>query len=482
MRTGSRQLSGSPRRALTVIELMVTVALVGIVLVSVSQIFRITSDAAKQVEANAEVVQRARDMNDRLENELGNLASDSLLVINCPTPIAFTREFGGGPFVPLHRDSVVLLTRGNVGEYESFVDPTGPTTANPDPELGPARSSEAIVYLGPGTPLEDSPSGLPQPLPIDQATSQLTAREWMFLHRVILLIDEVNPDSAATWNPPTMDAAVTPGGPLNNTNGGLLGLFAQGQMDAIVSGATLRANVDTVSRIVLSRDLATDLLTDTPSIQPLWSPSWAPKSVTLDPDLSHRRDYYRKAGATFMPRLADFRVEWTDGGVDLVGADGIPDSGDEGGTRWFGLRPERGSLSAGDVDNITSGVAMRYEAVRRQDVDETLLVLPNGQPDLVAQAAERAIRPAYEEIEWPTGGQPGASTTAAYRAIWRGDTWQSRPRALRFTYRLYDANERLRQATEVDFNRNGQPDPDGVLPSRQVQRAGREFSVVVRVP
>src|SRR5690606_38112603 len=117
-------------------------------------------------------------------------------------------------------------------------------------------------------------------------------------------------------------------------------------------------------------------------------------------------------------------------------------------------------------DNITSGVAMRYEAVRRQDVDETLLVLPNGQPDLVAQAAERAIRPAYEEIEWPTGGQPGESTTAAYRAIWRGDTWQYRPRALRFTYRLYDANERLRQATEVDFNRNGQPDPDGVLPLR----------------
>lgn len=464
---------------MTMIELMVTVALVGIVIVSVSQIFRITSDATKKVEANAELVQRARDLNDRFEDQIGKIANESLLVINSPTPIEFTKEVGNGPFVPLRRDSIVLVTHGNIDEYESFVDPTGPTVADPDPDLAPARSSEAIVYFGPGTPLEIGQGGgfgTPQALPIDQLASQLTAREWMFLHRSILLLEEVNPDSDPSWNPPTMDAVVSAGGPLNNPNGGLIGMFSQGLMDSVVSGPALRANAETVSRIIMSRDLATDLLTATPSIRPLWSPSWAPRSVTLDPDFSNRRDFYRKAGATFMPRLADFRVEWTDGGVDLVGPDRQKNTGDEGGTRWFGLRPDSTPLTDADLNNITNGNPMQYVAVRRQDVDETQL--PS-----VERPAELAIQQDFaNKIEW-SRDDDSSTTTAAYRAIWRGDTWQYRPRALRITYRLYDDNDRLRQSGETDFNRDGEADPDNnVFPKRQVLRAGREFSVVVRVP
>jgi len=479
MRTRMRHSTPARRRALTLIELMVTVVLVGIVIVSVAQIFRITSDAAKKVEANAELIQRSRDLNDRLEDQAGKLAPDSLLVINSPTPIEFTREVVNGPFIPQRRDGLVLVTHGNIDEYESFIDVTAPTNANPNPDLAPARSSEAIVYFGPGTPLEDGTGGfgLPQALPIDQQASQLTAREWMFLHRAILLLDEIDPNSDPTWNPPTMDAVVTGGGPLNNPNGGLIGLYSQGQMDAIVSGPTLRANAETVARIVMSRDLATDLLTATPSILPLWSPSWAPRSVTLDPDLANRRDFYRKSGATFMPRLADFRVEWTDGGVDLLGPDLQPNTGDEGGTRWFGLRPDPTDITGADVDSITNGAPMKHLAMRRQDA----YINPALTPE--AHAAEQALNDVYrDKIEW-SRDDSSATTTAAYRAIWRGDTWQYRPRALRITYRLYDDNDRLRQTTEVDFNRNGEADPDGpLLAKRKVLRAGREFSVVVRVP
>jgi hypothetical protein len=183
-----------------------------------------------------------------------------------------------------------------------------------------------------------------------------------------------------------------------------------------------------------------------------------------------------------MPRVADFRVEWTDGGVDLLGADLDPNTPDDGGTRWFGLRPDPTDLSGAEVDNITSGAPMRHIAVQRQDafiyIDPTLT--PEAQADV--QAAEQALNDVYrDKVEWSPDGNAG-TTTAAYRAIWRGDTWQYRPKALRISYRLYDDNDRLRQSGETDFNRDGEADSDGVLPKRQVLRAGREFSVVVRVP
>jgi len=88
---------------------------------------------------------------------------------------------------------------------------------------------------------------------------------------------------------------------------------------------------------------------------------------------------------------------------------------------------------------------------------------------------------AYARIEWSALGN-ASSPDAAYRAIWRADTWDYRPKALRFTYRIYDAGNRLEQDTTVDLDEDGIYDPDDSNARRTMQRYGRRFSIVVPVP
>ena len=117
-----------------------------------------------------------------------------------------------------------------------------------------------------------------------------------------------------------------------------------------------------------------------------------------------------------MPRVGHFIVEWTDGAPP----DGPLDP-EGGGMQWYGL--------ARDLDD--SGTAGEFGEPR-----------PKG--------------------AWPpTGDYPPEEDPVSpddypgYRAVWRVDngTWHLRPKALRVTVRLYDANKRVRDADE----RLGQP-------------------------
>ncbi|MCB9855125.1 MAG: prepilin-type N-terminal cleavage/methylation domain-containing protein [Phycisphaerales bacterium] len=485
MRRNSRQLNRSqPRRGLTLIELLVTVGLVAIVIVSISQIFRVTSDAAAVTEANASLIQKSRNINETLEREVRNIAPDCILVINCPPPIRFDTEIANGPSVPLQVDAIAFIARGNANEYESTTDPTRPIVGSPTLEnLGPATSSEAIVYMGPGDPMTKNPVIGIDPLRLEQ--NLIVASDWPFVHRTILLLPELPENRVATWVTRDMQSLFVNGGLFNNQTG-LTPQYENGTTDVVYSSATLRANSRTFAQLLMNKDWDTDLATDTPSIVSFWSRSLAPQTLTVNVAATNLRNFYRRSGATFTFGLADFRVEWTDGRpVDPIGLDGMPNTGDENlNTRWFGIGPDpkepvtqAALVELTTVNDPGDAVGVPYYAWKRQNA----YINPNLSP--AEQDAEQAINDFYRDrIEWPRGNNAG-TTRSMYRAIWRADTWEYRPKALRFTYRLYDENNRIKNNTEVDFNRDGYPDPKiAGVPNWQMLRLGREFSVVIPVP
>ena len=457
------------RRGFTLIELLVSIALLIVLMVAIARVFSISSDSATRVAADTEVLAASAAFRQTVSDQIDKM-TDGLLVINCPAPTPPEGEIRGGQrFLRLRHDSVVFMTHGDVGEYQSFTDPTRGDPANFGKQT--ANSAEALVYFGPGLPLPNRTLQL-QPQPLDSGT--LTASEWVFLHRSILLLLEKDANADPLWMPPDMDALTAPGGLLNDPGGVSFAMspFYDGMMDAVVSSPTQRADTGTIADIILGKPLS-DLLSADPSIAGLWQPGLAPRTASVGN--SNRLDFYARSGASFIRHLADLRIEWTDGRrVDPLGPDGMPDTGDEDlSTRWFGLRPDPAfTVDNGVLDNITTAQIPDI-AVRRQDV----VAYTGGG---FADSTQEEIDAFRDKIEWDTG--TGSAPDTAYRAIWRGDTWRFRPKALRFTYRIYDGANRMKQTAQVDLNENGDPDPDGPGPSRLFTRFGRQFTVVVKLP
>jgi len=447
-------------------EVLVSVALLIVVMAAISRVFTISSDTMARTTANARVMAANAAVRQALTDQVSKMADHGLLIIESPKPTPSRSDIKKGERkFRLRHDRLVFLAVGDVDEYQSFTDPTRGDPANPTRKT--AGSSQAIVYFGPGTPLtrKEAPA-VPQFLVGSGHLSRfLPAADWVFQQRAILLMLEKGADADAAWDPPTLDSLTAGGGMLNG--GPLYAEFNQGGMDAIVSGVNMRANARTFADYVLGLPLdSSDLLSAHPSIEALWEPSLAPRTATLSFPAS--RDYYTRSGFNFVPGLADFRIEWTDGRqIDPLGADGLPGTGDEDPeTRWFGLRPDPGFVVTDMVLDNLDTTDIPYYARRRIDV---------------AINTTQAELDGYGQAEWSAAGST-SSADAAYRAIWRADTWQYRPKALRFTYRIYDAGNRLEQDTTVDLDEDGFYDPDDSSARRTMQRYGRRFSIVVPVP
>lgn len=455
-----------PTRAFTLLELMVSMALVIVVLAAVAQTFNISSDAATGTAADIDVLAASAAFRETASDQLSKMAP-GLLIIESPAPTTARREVSHGPRIfRLRHDRLVFLTNGEVDEYQSFTDPTRGTPQNPN--LATARSTQALVYFGPGTPLTArSLPVIPRSLDddADPLSFTLTAAEWVFLHRSILLLLEPGPNRDPGWIVPTLDDLQAAGGMLDG--GPLDPAFRDGTMDAIASNADLEA--DLVARTETIVDLVQqmpvgDLLSPTPRIAALWEPSLAPRTVSLN-DINNA-DYFTRSGSSFIQRFADFRIQWTDGRTaDPLGPDGIANTGDEGGTLWYGLRPD--PLTNVNNNAIDTG-QIPHVAYRRLD--------------FAANAPQEEID-AFNEIEWVNA--PAPAQDAAYRAIWRLDHWRYRPKALRFTYRIYAEAERLKHTAEIDLDEDGDFDPDDLMADttrRIVTRYGRPFSIVVNLP
>jgi len=487
------------RSAFTLIEMLVATALLVAVIFMVTQIFNISQEAASRTNAQAEVFNSAAALRERMTGDLSHLLP-GLLIIESPPPTPVRAEVPGGEALfRLRQDRLVFVAGGKAGLFESFTDPSRGEPGNAAlSQVTPTTAASALIYYGPGIPLTEN--NVARPLGAANDPDPPTAFDWVFVNRSILIGRDAG--SGRPLNPPLSPApswatqeqnwrsgVTVPASSTFALNLGTPPFDLPPEYTNDPTGNPNRQVTDVVMRDpgntnpnlnvpVSGTDLIARINAMAPDLNPttlgshlagLWTPSFVPRSASLRNPTAF--DYYTRSGSTFVPRMADIRIEWTDGKpVDPANGDFT--------TRWFGLKPVRSSVS--NPENPSSlANSPTYFADRRAlafRVDSTLSAL--GQ---ATEAQETNTFDSLVESNVPAGAN------ASYRAIWGTSTWSLRPKAIRITYRLFDARNRLSNSGTVDLNENGRPDngtpnDQGNTPPYLTRRWGQEFSFVIPVP
>jgi len=507
MKAGSHQ-------GFTLIELMVSIALLVAVILLVAQIFDISTRAAGRTNAQSEVFAAAAAYRERMTADVSRMLP-GFLVIDSPPPTPVRAEVPGGEAIfRLRQDRLMFVAGGAPGQYESLTDPTrgepDSSVTVPPGRLRPSQwvptaSSAALMYYGPAEPLDAG--GNPRRLDLVGDPRPPSASEWVYVNRALLIGSDANagvgywtsvpaPTPSPAWWPQyvqwknNLDAdAVTFQNLLGSlaamTAGNLPAGYFNGQMDVFFRATSPAIGQITATEFIdrLNAKMTGIGLGSYPGsqIEGLWQLGEAPLTATLrDPTAF---DYYKRNGANFMPRMADIRIEWTDGlpinPPPPFTATGNPDLR----TRWFGLMSDPGNNP--NPANQTGLNSLNYAAVRRGNVG-VLNYYGGGAPAGVSAADYNLVRDAYANDTDTFNGQIESAISnganASYRAVWRKDNWQLRPKALRITYRLFDVRNKLESDSTVDLDDDGLPDPEGTSTPYVVKRYGQEFSVVIPVP
>ncbi len=444
--------SNFARRGFTMVELMVAIGILLAAILAVSRIFTISSDVTSRTASHAELIEAAAGVRERLAAELARLAPDSLLIIESPRPTSARADIPNDRrLFRMRHDRLVFVTHSsNLSAYQSHTHRWAVTPATAD--RAPPTSGQSIVYFGPTIAVQADGTEFS----FEDDPTALAGSQWTYGHRNTLLFTEVPPNSDPAWTPMTTNAFETmlTGSPLAAT-------LREGRTDVLIDSDSASVEGSYVARFsdFIRNKTFADLLSPTPSIRALWEPHLTPTSFSLlDPA---ERDFYTRLGGALRHGMADVRIEWTDG--RRVNPTDPNPANRNFNTRWFGLFPD----GTQDVD-LTQPDNLTYYASRRQ----------NAVGDTTASENQTFA----DQIEWSPFAN-AANVDAAYRAVWRADTWAFRPKAIRVTMRLYDGANRLKDTSTIDLDEDGDPDPDGAaLPPFVVTRYGIEHSFVLPVP
>jgi len=481
---------------------MVSVALLVAVILMVAQIFDISTKAASRTNAQSEVFSQAAAFRERVTMDVSRMMP-GLLVIDSPPPTPVRAEVPDGEVIfRLRQDRLVFVAGGAPGQYQSLTDPTRGETYTGPPLTGtyslhpgnwtPSAAAAALMYFGPAEPMDAS--GNPRPLDLVGDPRPPTASEWVFVNRALLIGSEPNAGAGYFGNTVTPQPAWWPQyQQWRNTMGtdwtafynsliavGALTVpanYLNGSMDVLHPFPPVPPNAVPMSPAELIDRLNGKLPTNsggTPGLQieDLWLPGRAPVTASLRDPTAY--DYYKRNGANFMPRMADIRIEWTDGRSIDPPPPYTNSTPPDLRTRWFGL-----TCDVGNSPNPTNPAGLNsisYTARRRVDQFGTNYYTA-GAPASVANAYDLETLTFGNQIE--SAASSGA--TASYRAVWRKDNWQYRPKALRITYRLFDAANKLESDSTVDLDDDDLADPEGGTPY-VTSRYGQEFSLIIPVP
>lgn len=486
------------RSAFTLVELMVSMGLLLLAMLTVAGIFHLSSDAAGQTAAHGRLLDASAAVSQRLGGDISRIVP-GLLIIESPPPTRARAEVKGeAKYFRLRHDRLVFFASyGAEGAFESYSDPTVGTPA--DPTRAPATGSEALVYFGPGIPVRGDGTAAGEVMAFDDESIALSASEWVYLHRAILLLPDYvaaeHPDWNAPVGPSTVARAFT--GATGMFAGGTLVAnlreFYEGYMDAVIPDGAggLDASAATLLSFLGAQIAAPAgfqaMFHENPGpadARAMWEPSLAPITANFaDPTDA---DYFIRSGATLMQGMADVRIEWTDGRrIDPLGPDDTPNTGDEDlRTRWYGLAPTPLSVDASNEPDLSDPDGLRYMARLRgrpgpgnpSDPNDAGDGLGNPDNDPAATAAF------FDRIEgsWQF---LSSGVNARYRAVWAGtDYTLYRPKALRISYRIYGKGARLRLSTTLDLNEDGVTDTDTSGAPLMATRIGQDFSIVLPVP
>lgn len=452
--------------AFTLVEALVSVGLLVAVMAAVAQVFSLSSKASARTLAQAETLEAANAFEQAVRRQISRLRPNGLLIIDSP-PAVVQGDIVNGERLPLRNDRLVLLASGAPTQFESVTDRGLPSPTNPNNNAssGTGRaftSGDALVYFGPA-------------LPDGRALVDVPGRQWIVSKRVVLLGVPANAFTSFTTETPlaTYPLDMIPTAPAQ-------GLYNCGIDAVLESPAEL---LDGIGRI-RERLLAT---VNGTTIHGLLDASACPTDVnTVVPTgPTNNLDYYARTGFALQARIADVRIEWSDGSfidprdlqdsepIPNLTSDGLPDNA---GTQWYGAPRDTGESrlytagvrrgwSAPDIAPVPSGdVCEKWRWLQFYDAGAVL-------PESAVTAFARAANAGRIESD---GGIPNQNS---YRAIWTQETWAFRPKALRFTFRAYDKLDRLTNVEPVDTT----VPADGTNDAN-VRRFGLEYSFVVKLP
>ncbi|MFO0972118.1 MAG: hypothetical protein U1A27_01590 [Phycisphaerae bacterium] len=417
-------------------------------MLAVAQVFNMASITSGRTIAQAEMIEAAHAFESAVRDSIRKLAPSSLLIIESPTPVANLPDVAGGrvsgggplPAIPVRHDRLVFLatSTGPAGAFESVTDRSIASAT------GLARltftAPDALLYIGPGRPIyRDDADG--------RTLDAIESRQWIVARRAVLF------DAAPSAGAPRFTSFTGEVPPAQYPLGGLpvvppRDIYACG-IDAVqeTAGAFL-------ARVISDNP---PLLPNSPG---LWQENLCPAEVNDARPLAPTDNpiYYRRAGFALQPRIADIRIEWTDGAV--VDPTANPD------TQWFGQR--RDAAGAPGWTAPGAGASSGDPCSKRMWLS-------------VFDAAGTLADSGAGAFGNPTlGPAPGAielESPTAYRAVWTAATWAFRPTALRFTFRAFDAQGRISSEENIDTTLP----PDGT-PDVTARRYGLVYSFVVPLP
>ncbi len=481
---------------------MVSVALLVAVILMVAQIFDISTKAASRTNAQSEVFAGAAGFRERISADVSRMMP-GLLVIESPPPTQVRAEVPGGEVIyRLRQDRLVFIAGGSPGQYESLTDPTrgeaylgAPLTGTYSLHPGnwtPSASSAALMYYGPAEPMDAS--GNPRQLDAVGDPRPPTASEWVFVNRALLIGSEPNAGAGYFGNTVTPQPAwwpqfqqwrntmgsdwsaffnsLTAAGPLT-----MPANYLNGSMDVLFPFPPVPPNAVPMSPMELIDRLNAKLPTNSSGmpgepIRDLWLPGRAPVTASMRDPTAY--DFYKRNGANFMPRMADVRIEWTDGRSVTPPPPYTTVNPPDLRTRWFGLTCD--ATNTPNPSNPAGLNGLNYTAQRRADqLGNNYYTAATPAPVFDAYNVETTAF--NNQIEWSASSGNGAQ----YRAVWRKDNWQYRPKALRITYRLFDLGSKLESDSTVDLDDDDIADPEGGTPY-VTSRYGQEFSLIIPVP
>ncbi len=461
LRRRPRRGSTSPRRcaarAFTLLEALVATVLLISVMAAVSQVFTLSSLASGRTVAHATVLEAAATFEQAVRRRIATLQPDGLLILDCPQVLGLRGETGYADALLGFRHDRLVFVASRPNGFESVTDRNLPSANNAANNTGAGRAyvgSDAVVFFGPGFP--DGRIIAPQigAGPVDAA---VPAKDWMLCQRLVLLGVPAGAFTSFTGEQPP---AVYPLGQLANSPA--QGLYACG-IDAVqqTSGGP--------------NGLIDDTLTFWPDARGLWDLNLAPVQVNAvlpsAPDDNYA--YYGRAGFNHLPHIADLRIEWTDGSMadprDVNPPDGQPD---DPSMQWFG--PPRDTAEPPGWTG--PAVAPRGDVCPKW---QWLAEFGGSAGEMAAFLTTQPDTSNYVRIETVGDSNTAAGPQASYRMMWSGPggTWGLRPRALRFSFRVYDEHDRISNMENVDTDVPADGSPDVTL-----KRYGLEFSFVVAVP
>jgi len=159
------------RKAFTLIELIVAMAVLAIVLSFAGLIFRVSIDSHRMALANAEIMQKLRVITEQLDTDFKGVILDYGGVVKARVFTYTIDDEDGEVEMEINTDSVVVFAQGDfqsTGQYDI------------DGEIVTISGNVAALYYGP--PDLDSYARLPEP------------RERILLRRQTILASEVSPE------------------------------------------------------------------------------------------------------------------------------------------------------------------------------------------------------------------------------------------------------------------------------------------------